>query len=84
MSDDPRSQRPRSDRPLRRFGKSFTRRPAPGEAGVEERIRQLDSQVEPLSLAEEIAREQRRSGDPGGAATEIPPSLAEMPMGVLQ
>jgi transcription termination factor Rho len=69
---------------LRRFGKSFTRRPAPGEDGVEERIRQLDSQVEPLSLAEEIAREQRRGGEPGMSPPEIPPSLAEMPMGVLQ
>jgi transcription termination factor Rho len=51
---------------------------------VEERIRQLDSQVEPLSLAEEIAREQRRGGEPGMSPPEIPPSLAEMPMGVLQ
>jgi transcription termination factor Rho len=84
MSDDPRSQRPRSDRPLRRFGKSFTRRSSPGEEGVEERIRQLDSQLEPLSLAEEIAREQRRIGESGASSPEIPPSLAEMPMGVLQ
>jgi transcription termination factor Rho len=40
--------------------------------------------VEPLSLAEEIAREQRRGGEPGMSPPEIPPSLAEMPMGVLQ
>ncbi len=57
-----RPQRWRGDRPPRRpFGSNRTRAPQVSPE-VEQRIRELDSEREPLSLAEEIAGEQSRNG----------------------
>ncbi len=59
----PRPNRPRSDRPLRRFhNPNSTGRDSADPSEVERRIRELDSQREPLSLAEEIAGESARQG----------------------
>lgn len=58
-------------RPSRWRGERPTRRPAPGrgrssggDPEVEQRIRELDSQRDPMSLAEEIAREARDTNTP--------------------
>ena len=78
--------RPRGDRPLRRpIDTSRLRGPA-ADPSVEERIRQLDAEHEPLSLAEEIASErgaglQREPVDSAPAATgaaSTTPTVAEL------
>lgn len=54
-----RPNRPRHDRPLRRFADRSSPQPHPTSPEIEERLRELDAQFEPLSLAEEIASENR-------------------------
>ncbi len=65
-------QRPRRWRGDKQDGRQDSR-PMPGRSRspdvtpeIEERIRELDSDREPMSLAEEIAYESRRSGKPRG------------------
>lgn len=78
--------RPRGDRPLRRppLDTSRLRGPA-ADPSVEERIRQLDAEREPLSLAEEIASERgaglRREpvdGSNDNGQTKTLPTVAEL------
>jgi len=78
--------RPRADRPLRRppLDTSRLRGPA-ADPSVEERIRELDAEREPLSLAEEIASERGGShkrepvnGHDNGHASTTTPSVAEL------
>ncbi len=54
-----RPNRPRHDRPLRRFHDRTSPNPTSDSPELEQRLRELDAQHEPLSLAEEIASEQR-------------------------
>jgi transcription termination factor Rho len=58
-----RPQRWRGERPPRRPFTSNRTRPPQVSPEVEQRIRELDSEREPLSLAEEIAGEQSRNGN---------------------
>ena len=58
----PRPNRPRYDRPFRRNYESVVPQSPSEISEVDRRIRELDSQREPLSLAEEIAAETLRGG----------------------
>ncbi len=58
----PRPNRPRNDRPLRGFDSGGHSHSHSGSSEVDRRIRELDAQRDPLSLAEEIASESARQG----------------------
>lgn len=78
--------RPRGDRPLRRPPIDASRLRGPtADPSVEERIRQLDAEREPLSLAEEIASERGGSlrrepvdGSNDNGQTKSLPTVAEL------
>ncbi len=78
--------RPRGDRPLRRPPLDTGRLRGPAaDPSVEQRIRELDAEREPLSLAEEIASERGASlrrdpvdGSNNGAASAPLPTVAEL------
>jgi transcription termination factor Rho len=67
-----RPQRWRGDRPPRRPYSQNRNRP-PVSPEVEQRLRELDAEREPLSLAEEISVEQSQSGQPDKRANHAAP-----------
>ncbi len=76
----PRPNRPRNDRPLR--GHSGHYRSPQESTEVDRRIRELDSQRDPLSLAEEIASEALKNGretvDRRSGPNVVDTNIAEM------
>ena len=66
----PRPNRPRQDRPLRRFSDRSPLQQTPHSSELEERLKELDAQREPLSLAEEIASETARQGRTGSTTPD--------------
>jgi transcription termination factor Rho len=62
-----RPSRPRGDRSPRRPYSNPASRAHQGNPDVEQRIRELDSEREPMSLAEEISQESRNAGGNGAA-----------------
>ncbi len=67
---NPRPGRPRNDRPRRR-NESPRDKPRHPDADVDQRIRELDAERDPLSLPEEIVDEANRSGRDVGIPQEV-------------
>ncbi|XZE51553.1 transcription termination factor Rho [Planctomycetaceae bacterium SH139] len=71
---NPRPGRPRNDRPRRR-NESPRDKPRHPDADVDQRIRELDAERDPLSLPEEIVDEANRSGRDVGIPQQVNQTL---------